>query len=114
MKTPDEIKKGLFCCWEDGCTTCPYDDDCTISENFMDVARDALTYIQQLEYRLAQVERERDAALHDINRCCGTCKHFQNEEDDCTAEECIGSYMEPSCWEWRGVCEENTKCDADA
>lgn len=64
-----------------------------------------------LESRLAQAERERDAAVYDINRCCGTCKHFQNEEDDCTAEECIGSgsYMEPSGWQWRGVCLENTK-----
>lgn len=65
----------------------------------------------QVKSRLAQVERERDAAFADINRCCGTCKHFQNEEDDCDAEECIGSgsYNEPSGWEWRGVCAQNTE-----
>jgi hypothetical protein len=63
MKTPDEIKKGLFCCWEDGCATCPYDDDCTMEANFEQLAKDSLDYINQLESRLAQVERERDAAV---------------------------------------------------
>lgn len=70
--------------------------------------------IVKLTGSIAQARRERDAAVHDINRCCGTCKHFQNEEDNCTAEECIGSgsYMEPSSWEWRGPCPENTKEDS--
>ena len=54
MKSPDEIKKGLFCCWEDGCATCPYDDDCTMEANFEQLAKDALAYIQQLEETVAK------------------------------------------------------------
>lgn len=106
MKTPEEIKKGLFCCWEDGCTTCPYDDDCTMGENFMDVARDALTYIQQLESRLAQAERERDAAVRDCARFpCYTCNEKGNG-DFCHQCRTTGTFR--SLHEWRGVCEENT------
>lgn len=56
MKTPDDIKKGLFCCWEDGCATCPYDDDCTMEANFEQLAKDALAYIQQLEEKLKAYE----------------------------------------------------------
>ena len=133
MKTPEEIKKGLSRCDDRSqCDWCDLIGECEKNEA-------ALAYIEQLESklsqsykdqlaiiemveatrmlsdhyaeRLAQVERERDAAVYDINRCCGTCKHFQNDEDDCTAEECIGSgsYMEPSGWQWRGVCPENSK-----
>lgn len=45
MKTPEEIKKGLAICTEDtSCRDCPYNN-----ENYMQLERDALTYIQQLE-----------------------------------------------------------------
>lgn len=45
MKTPEEIKKGLAICTEDiNCRDCPYNN-----ENYMQLERDALTYIQQLE-----------------------------------------------------------------
>lgn len=83
--------------------------------DFLSALIDQTVYLElencKVKSRLAQVERERDAAVADINRCCGTCKHFQNEEDDCTAEECIGSgsHMEPSGWQWRGICPENSK-----
>lgn len=62
MKTPDEIKKGLGLCQREapseemGCSLCPYDDggydmcECTGC-----LSKDALTYIQQLEKRLADV-----------------------------------------------------------
>lgn len=58
MKTPDEIKKGLECCHRrNSCRRkCPYDgpshniDGCTTK-----LAGDALTYIHQLESRLADV-----------------------------------------------------------
>ena len=112
-KTPDEIKKGLFCCWRDGCATCPYDDDCIMGENFAGLARDALTYIQQLESRLAQVERERDTALCDMTKSCVFCKHsYLNNPgiDYCKFVECCQNYAR---FEWRGVCERNTKEDSD-
>lgn len=146
MKTPEEIKKGLFCCWEDGCTTCPYDEDCTMEANFEQLAKDALAYIQQLEAdkaawedvaaspgtvedmarenyrlteRLAQVERERDALLHDLRRAdyvdCYACKHNQSSYDcDVDCANCLNPCTCNSChhnnkWEWRGVCPENSK-----
>lgn len=120
-KTPEEIKKGLFCCWEDGCATCPYDDYCTMEAHFEQLAKDSLDYINQLESRLAQVERERDALLHDLRRAdyvdCYACKHKNSDYDcdvDCT--NCLNPCTCNSChhnnkWEWRGVCEENTKED---
>lgn len=49
MKTPDEIKRGLGCCGENGedCAVCPYRSYvATCTEVAM---RDALAYIQQLE-----------------------------------------------------------------
>ena len=53
MKTPDEIKKGLYCCSHlCGCIEgCPYEADGSC-ENADGVERDALAYIQQLEAEL--------------------------------------------------------------
>lgn len=74
------------------------------------VLRDNIvSYIQQLESRLAQVERERNAAVFDIAVCklCRTC-----EEDATTSD--YGSARCHACfnksnWQWRGVCAENTE-----
>ena len=80
----------------------------------LEVARDfmfeAANEIEQLESRLAQAERECDAAVSDlenviglsaiVNLDCEFCKHM----DRPTCEECD--------WEWRGICPENTKEDA--
>lgn len=66
MKTPEEIQKGLECCSViKRCNfDCPYrvvgDHECANG-----MMLDALTYIQQPETRLAQVEWERDAAVAD-------------------------------------------------
>ena len=49
MKTPDEIKKGLRHCSEDGCKGCPYKEDCDMADGFSVLAYDALAYIQQLD-----------------------------------------------------------------
>ena len=60
MKTPDEIKKGLECCSEDGCKGCPFEEDCMMADGFSVLAYDALEYIRQLEdgidrcYKLAK------------------------------------------------------------
>lgn len=51
MKSPDEIKKGLRHCSEDGCKGCPYKEDCDMADGFSVLAYDALAYIQQLEQR---------------------------------------------------------------
>lgn len=54
MKTPDEIKKGLERCSMYGrvCFPCPYEHEILCKAR---MTHDALTYIQQLEKRLADV-----------------------------------------------------------
>lgn len=49
MKTPDEIKKGLQHCSEDGCKGCNYEEDCNMADGFGVLAYDALAYINDLE-----------------------------------------------------------------
>lgn len=92
MRTPDEIKRGLKCC---NCSTCPYKKD-----NCANVDRDALAYIQQLE-------RERDAAVQDIEQIakdygvcfCDYCK-YGDDEEECAKRNCNGHRND---FEWRGV-----------
>lgn len=85
MKTPDEIKKGLGCyrakhpysigrCPEG----CPYEKNGEFCRNMLNM--DALAYIQQLESRLAQVERERDAAVQTVHGLCLHCKNDGSEK----------------------------------
>ena len=56
MQTPDEIKKGLESCSSDECNGdhvgCPY---ITSTMCIMDMANDALAYINRLEQRIASV-----------------------------------------------------------
>lgn len=82
----------------------------------LEVARDfmfeAAAVIEELESRLAQVERERDALKCDLCTSCPTCKHWAKHS--CT----IGRAIPYECelcdeYEWRGVYEENTKEEAD-
>ena len=54
LRNPDEIKRGLECCSEDGCKECPYEQDCNMADGFSVLAADALTYIQQLEDHLRE------------------------------------------------------------
>lgn len=61
----------------------------------------------QLKSRLAQVERERDAAIADLKLYagCKVCKHG----DFKFPKECMDCGDETNYWQWRGVCPENTK-----
>ena len=120
MKSPDDIKKGLECCASfdsDMCLQCPYDDGhiaCCLDKN-----QDALAYINQLEQRLAQAERERDAAVADLKKDCSTCKNEEiqgtcnrpNGCAGCSNTDCPCSLGDSvnDCWQWRGICEENSK-----
>lgn len=72
--------------------------------------------IQELESRLAQVERERDAAVKDLGaeKSCQTCAHdgirrSSGCEVICLLCENISCPCESCNYKWRGVCEENTK-----
>lgn len=125
MKTPEEIKKGLDCCQTIvRCAVCPYHDiGDIVAECTAQLSENALAYIQQLESgneskqkrieelesRLAQVEKENKALLHDMAKytMCGACKHFANREQCPQHDECV--YGEIGHFEWRGVCAENTE-----
>ena len=68
---------------------------------------------QSVHWRIKheQALMERDAAIHDINRCCATCKHFTDDPNgfDCSVGECL----DLSGWEWRGLCAENMREDSN-
>lgn len=69
--------------------------------------------LHEAKSRLAQVERENKAMLHDMARytMCGSCKHFADDGKCPQKDECV--YGEIGRFEWRGVCAENTEEEAD-
>lgn len=69
--------------------------------------------IIELESRLAQVERERDAAVADLAviKFCALCKEDANTQEY-GSDKCHACFNK-SEWQWRGVCEENTKGGAE-
>ena len=111
MKTPEErndfLQKLRLAASEtdDLLTSCDASDLLDGLEVARDFMFEAACLIDQLESRLAQVERERDAAVNDLDKAlnldevddCHFCKHIKKP----TCYECK--------WEWRGVCPENTK-----
>ena len=98
----------------ENCTTaCAYNSTGTGS---------CFSYIKQLESRLAQVERERDAALRDMHQLqgalCAYCKNLYRPNDALQGTCSVfgdgygdSAYSPLFCggFKWRGVCEENTK-----
>lgn len=62
----------------------------------------------KFESRLAQIERERDALMHDVSKCrrCETCAKRRIPIHKCPHFD--GGTQYP-CWQWRGVCPENTE-----
>lgn len=112
MKTPDEIKKGLEFCLAGPCpgAECPYYEKELFRCGYFK-SKDALAYIQQLETKCHQLERERDAAVADLTQAkdCDTCRY--NTECKTGKLDCYGCNVEECpCWacqyEWRGVKEE--------
>lgn len=126
MKTPEEIKKGLECCSDmnaDCEGVCPY---FMVEGCLKQCKDDAIAYIQQLESRLAQTERERDALMFDMHQLqgalCAYCKnHYRSEAVGKMACRVFGENYGASddsplicgCFKWRGVCPENTKEETD-
>lgn len=72
-----------------------------------------LQAVSQVGNRLAQVERERDAAEHDLHLladgegACNVCARF-DEGYIPTPPHCRYA-CDDDCFRWRGVCAENTK-----
>lgn len=126
MKRPDEIKQSIMCCYGDPttkkCKECAYsrlqeNPDCEEA-----MALDALGLIEQLERQNAelaarielgkvleeQLKRERDAAIKDIPRACGYCKHYLGDAylPICENWDCKMVSGVNTGWEWRGVPQE--------
>lgn len=119
MKTPDEIKKDVETCLNfpphAACNLCQLFDEC--GGNAEHIIKELYDLVLHLESRLAQVERERDAAVKAVEWYpCFTCKNISSAHcEDCLrnrnlALDRAGKYL-PDNYEWRGVCEENTKDD---
>lgn len=71
VRTPKEIKKGLEICIADkSCRNCPYNNgNCD-----MQLERDALSYIQQLEEKTIPKKCTHEATLH-RDLTCPICKN---------------------------------------
>lgn len=131
MKTPEDIKKGLRRCeGKSQCDWCSLIRECEEDEAalaYIEQLEAAVEFysnttqmldakIEKLESRLAQVERERDAAVHDVRSLCATnyfsgdyCEYCKYREPDGQCfHDCI-PYSNEWGWEWRGICPENTK-----
>lgn len=68
----------------------------------------------ELHAKLATAERERDAAIRDLSQSeCKFCKHTKISLDDEPCKSCRSfNYpytIKKANYEWRGVCEENTR-----
>ena len=110
-KSPEAIKQNAKTCISqpatESCYCCPLHSECHGLVEY--VIKDLLDLVLMYESRLAQVERERDAAVADLAviKFCALCKEDANTReygsDKCHA--CINK----SEWEWRGVCAENAK-----
>lgn len=119
MKKPEEIKKGLECCATDEChgehSECPYNTGTVFC--IQHTCADALTYIQQLENKVAlydecvadalQLERERDAAIAELYGKCPYCiNYIPNGFIKCfhlaTCKH-IGNGGTDDNWQWRGA-----------
>ena len=65
--------------------------------------------IDNLCEQLELVKRQRDAAIKDITRACGYCKHYvYGKTHLCRSKKpCANISGVNTAWEWRGLCAEN-------
>lgn len=124
MKTPDEIKKALECCFYDSeqCGECPYYPVSCDRE----LVRDAREYIRQLESKLECSQMTIDGLTATLLKCDTIIKHLQAERDAAIRDmtkivqelgepycEYCGADFKPNCtgrcwthnegFKWRGV-----------
>lgn len=108
MRSTDENKCGMQCIRTNSERICvkPEKGQCPRCEQLVG---EALVRIRQLEQRLAQAEREKNALLFDSNGKCSACKNM----DEAICFKCVHANWDEEAagdyWQWRGVCEENSK-----
>ena len=119
----EEIIKGLRRCADrGGCEKCPYEDtDKGICiDNLMYEAADALE--SQLS-RIAEVEKQLEAAARDLEYVCGSSGEFEDrsicdicrhkQADGTCPKQCeINSLAASNKWEWRGCKAEEGETNA--
>lgn len=90
MKSPDEIKKALECCFYDSerCADCPYYPvSCDV-----ELVRDAREYIRQLEAKIEEYEQAANKCCYEsrcnaeINQLEALCKRLRDENEQLEAE----------------------------
>lgn len=121
MKTTEENKCGMECIRTNADRSCvkPEKGQCPRCKQLVD---EFIARIQQLESRLAQVERERDAMSYDMHQLqgalCAYCKNLYRPKDalqvTCSVfgdgyGDRADSPLICGSFKWRGVCEENSK-----
>lgn len=114
-KTPDEIKRNLnifflhrsdssFDLWYKGMHSIP--DAMAYIQRLEISNTELLTKVKQLEAKCHQLKRERDAAVKDIHKACGTCKRASLDDMGLKVcpydRDCNGIVF----WQWRGVKED--------
>ena len=65
--------------------------------------------LESVKRELETVKRERDAAVRDIPRACGYCKHYAHRKThECHSKKpCANISGVNTAWEWHGLCESN-------
>lgn len=110
MKTPDEIKITKLEKRNHYLEACYKKVSKALCGNENKHINAVLVAVNQLKTRLAQAERERDAAVHDLMYvapydACYACKHTFAGTEDTACVDC----PDLEHFEWRGVFEENSK-----
>ena len=104
LKTPDEIKKSLFCCSVNrSCNKCPLFETAPYCIN--NVMKDALCYIEQLEERIALM-------LIQMRGDCGCCAYKGRPSYKSPCTECLCSENRPK-WEYEGLPDVKEKGDME-
>lgn len=116
MKTTEEIKADAATC-----ITKPQHSVCSRFALYKEcngdcgyIIKELYDLVLHLEAHLAQAERERDAAVHDLEEAsfCADCKHYDESVFNEPCSSCIEDKETKKNWQWRGVCPENSKGDA--
>ena len=109
MKTPEKIKEDAEICLNH-----PLHETCNHCRLYNECDGMAEHIIKELYDLVLQVERERDAAVHDMENYChhgSICKHFCDGNCPYPIEGCPLYPSDCESYEWRGVCPENTTED---
>lgn len=117
MKTNEEIKKGLECCYSpvepiQRCEACHYYGSIVCK---MRLHTDALAYSQRLEAQNAELVKKAEymekvyvQMMKYLRGLCNACMHYGTPSNKAPCSHCKSARGFSEMWEWRGV-QEQTK-----